>query len=62
MIVLPLVEGDNTDLEITAMDSAGNETASGPSFSWMESNGRTRVFSFEDNIILFGNILTPILS
>ena len=143
MIVLPLVEGDNTDLKLTAMDAAGNEsvlhlpnvryekppvstsakkasgagalaaeespapaqstalsvadfrvyysslnlsalqqmrvsqsldmiqtgafvyrydTDSGPSFSWVESGGHTRVFSFEDNILLFGELLAPVLS
>ena len=143
MIVLPLEEGDNTDLKLTAMDAAGNEsvlhlpnvryekppaststkktsgagslaedsaapsqqsqamsvadfrvyysslnlsalqqmrvsqsldmiptgafvyrydTDSGPSFSWVESGGHTRVFSFEDNILLFGDLLAPILS
>lgn len=144
MIVLPLEEGDNTDLQITAMDAAGNEsvlrlpnvryekppamtaenasrnlgsgtesgddqrqgqgtpvsladfraylqtrnmsllqrsrvnqslglvsagafvyryeTASGMQYSWTESTGRTVVFSFENNTLLFGELLTRILS
>jgi len=142
MMVLPLSEGDNTDLKVTAMDAAGNETvlhlpnvryekppaivapqgwagsasaeedkskasrattmsvsdfriyfqtlnlstvqrarvnqsleqiptgafvyryetASGPSFAWMEPGGRSRVFSFENNILLFGDLLLPVLS
>jgi hypothetical protein len=144
MIVLPLEEGDNTDLQITAMDAAGNEgvlrlpnvryekppvvgadnasgnlvggtesgddqkqaqgtpvsladfraylqtrtlsllqrsrvnqslglvsagafvyryeTASGTQYSWTESTGRTVVFSFENNTLLFGELLTRILS
>ena len=37
------------------------ETSSGPSFSWMQSDGRAKVFSFEYGTLLFGELLIPTL-